>query len=140
MTRRGDVRAADERDLVFHQRMLYKAANRPGDEWPPLEECINELRNRRFWVSCPRAGDIGVVAQDASRPIGAAWIRRFSGDEPSPIDDTDIPVLAIGVERDFRGMGVGHALMHELVKRAVEAGYLAINLTTGLFTEAALRL
>jgi ribosomal protein S18 acetylase RimI-like enzyme len=140
MTRRWDIRTADARDLGFLQRMLYEAANRPGDARPPPEECINEPHNRRFWVSWPREGDIGVVAVHQGKPIGAAWIRRFSGDELSPIDDPDIPVLAIAVVADYRGMGVGHALLGELMERATDSGYEAINLTTGSFNQAALRL
>lgn len=83
MTSPWEVHTAEERDLEFLQRMLYEAANRPGDDWPPLEECVNEARFRRFWVSWPRAGDIGVVARDRGAPIGAAWIRRFTGEKLS---------------------------------------------------------
>lgn len=135
-----EVRAADEADLEFLQRMLYEAANRPGDDWPPFEECINEPHFRRFWVSWPRAGDIGVVAHDRGTPIGAAWIRRFARDELSPIDDSEIPVLAIAVEREYRGRGVGHAVLDELITRATDAGYVAIDLTAGAFNEVALHL
>lgn len=140
MTRPWEVRAANEGDLEFLQRMLHEAANRPGDDWPPFEECINEPRFRRFWVSWPRAGDIGVVAHDRGTPIGAAWIRRFAGDELSPIDDSEIPVLAIAVERDYRGVGVGHALLRELITGAIDAGYVAIDLTAGVFNRVALHL
>lgn len=122
------------------QRMLYEAANRPGDTWPPLDECINQPRNRRFWVGWPREGDIGVIAEAAGVAIGAAWIRRFSDPELSPADDPGTPVLAIAVEAGYRGRGVGSALLTELLRAASSAGVTAINLTTGLFNEDALRL
>ncbi len=134
------VRAATVDDLPFMQRMLYEAANRPGDSWPQMDECINEPRNLRFWEGWPREGDIGVIAEDAGSCIGAAWLRRFSDDELLPADDPDIPVLAIAVEAGHRGRGVGHALLGELLRAARACGVAEINLTTGLFNEAALRL
>jgi ribosomal protein S18 acetylase RimI-like enzyme len=63
-----------------------------------------------------------------------------AGEELSPIDDEDVPVLAIGVERDYRGRGVGGLLMDALIEQAGASGVHAISLTTGLFNDAAVRL
>jgi GNAT superfamily N-acetyltransferase len=98
--------------------MLYEAANRPGTQWPEFEASMEEARNRRFWSGWMREGDLGVVAEDDGIQIGAAWIRSLAGDELSPIDDPEVPVLAIGVERDYRGSGVGGLLMDALIAEA----------------------
>jgi ribosomal protein S18 acetylase RimI-like enzyme len=87
-----------------------------------------------------REGDIGVVAEDGTILVGAAWIRRFAGEELSPIDDEGVPVLAIGVEHDYRGRGVGGLLMDALIEQARASGVRTISLTTGLFNQAAVRL
>jgi ribosomal protein S18 acetylase RimI-like enzyme len=120
--------------------MLYEAANRPGTEWPEFEASMDEARNRRFWSGWMRAGDVGIVAEDDQIRIGAAWIRSLAGEELSPIDDPEVPVLAIGVERDYRGRGVGGLLMDALIAEARVKGVRAISLTTGLFNDAAVRL
>lgn len=141
MRSRGQVvRPALEEDLPFLRRMLYEAANRPGTPWPAFDVSMEEARNRRFWSGWMREGDIGVVAEDNTVPVGAAWIRRFAHEELSPIDDPDVPVLAIGVERDYRGRGVGGLLMDALIEEARASDVPAISLTTGLFNEAAIRL
>jgi hypothetical protein len=44
------VRYASQDDLVFMQRMLYEAVNRTGRDWPTFEDCMEEPRNRRYWV------------------------------------------------------------------------------------------
>ena len=134
------MRDARSADLPFIKLMLYEAANRPGEAWPSFEESMEELRNRRFWFNFARDGDIGVVAETAHEPIGAAWIRRFGGEEKGPLDDPDVPVLAIGVVEQWRGRGVGTLLMRSLLDRARRSGVAAIDLTTGAFNEAGVRL
>jgi hypothetical protein len=79
--------------------MLYEAANRPETDWPPFEDCIEEPQNRRHWIGLmTRPGDLGVIAELARAPVGAAWVRRMREDELRPLDDPAVPVLAIGVE------------------------------------------
>jgi GNAT superfamily N-acetyltransferase len=134
------VRAALADDLLFIQRMLYEAANRPGEDWPAFEASIQEPRNLRFWRDWMRPGDLGVVAERSRVPVGAAWLRVFSGKELGPWDDPGIPVLAIGVERSSRGVGVGRSLMRALIDTALTRGVPAINLTTGTFNEVAMHL
>jgi ribosomal protein S18 acetylase RimI-like enzyme len=134
------VRAARADDLPFLRRMLYEAANRPGTEWPEFEASMGEARNRRYWSGWMRSGDIGVVAEDGAVPVGMAWIRFFGDDERSPIEEPDVPVLAIGVERGHRGRGVGGFLMDALIAAARANDVRAIDLTTGLFNDAAVRL
>jgi ribosomal protein S18 acetylase RimI-like enzyme len=134
------VRTAGPEDLPFIKKMLYEAANRAGNKWSPLEQSLNEPWNHRFWIGWPRKGDLGVIAQDGNRPVGAAWLRRFSGAELSPNDDPEVPVLAIAVDSDYRGQGIGKELMSELIQQAKRQGIRAIDLVTGLFNEPALRL
>ena len=134
------VRLAVDEDLPLLRRMLYEAANRPGSAWPAFDASMEEPRNKRFWSGWMREGDVGVVAEDGAMPVGAAWIRCFVGEELSPTDDPEVPVLATGVERDYRGRGVGGLLMDALIEQARARGVRAISLTTGLFNDAAVRL
>jgi ribosomal protein S18 acetylase RimI-like enzyme len=53
---------------------------------------------------------------------------------------SEVPVLAIAVDRDYRGQGVGKALMSALIQQAKRQGIRAIDLVTDLFNEPALRL
>jgi ribosomal protein S18 acetylase RimI-like enzyme len=134
------VRDASDRDLQFVQRMLYEAANRRGEEWPPFDVSMNEPRNVRFWRDFVRPGDVAVIAEKGQRPIGAAWVRRFAEGELGPGDDPAIPVLAIGIEPDHRGQGIGKLLMSDLIPRVAASGAPAIDLTTNTFNEPGIRL
>jgi ribosomal protein S18 acetylase RimI-like enzyme len=135
-----EVRGATTNDLPFIKRMLYEAANRPGEQWPPFDISMAKPHILRFWDGWMRKGDVGVVAERSGTPVGAAWIRAFSGQELGRWDDAEIPVLAIGVERPFRGVGIGRQLMRALLDASVVEGVEAIDLTTGSFNEAALQL
>ena len=135
------VRDGSGEDLAFMRRMLYEAVNRPGSDWPPFEDCMEEPRNRRHWVGwLTREDDVGVIAELSRTPVGAAWVRRMREDELRPLDDPAVPVLAIGVESEYRGRGIGGRLMTALLDRARNAGTRAIDLDTGSFNEAAVKL
>jgi ribosomal protein S18 acetylase RimI-like enzyme len=136
------LREAGPSDVEFLKEMLYQAANRPGEAWPPFDECINLERNRRFWMEWPRPADIGVIAEESERlAVGAAWIREFQPQERlSPYDEPGVPELAIAVRDGYRGKRIGDALMDRLIRCASERGLTAISLSTGTFNTAALRL
>lgn len=134
------VRAAEPRDLGFMKETLYQAANRPGDNWPPLEESLQEPNNLRFWREFPRRGDLAVIAELDGVPVGAAWIRPFSDDELTAMDDPRVPVLVMAVQEQHRGSGVGGSIMSSLVNLATADGVQAINLTTREYLTAAVHL
>jgi ribosomal protein S18 acetylase RimI-like enzyme len=66
-----------------------------------------------------RAGDLGVVAADDGRPIGAAWVRLLAGAEKNyPAIDNDVPELAIAVLPEQIGQGIGGKLLARLLEDA----------------------
>ncbi|MGD1859010.1 MAG: GNAT family N-acetyltransferase [Leptolyngbyaceae cyanobacterium] len=83
----------------------------------------------RYAVGWGRPGDVGYGAWQAATPIGAAWLRLWSGDNKGfgYIDD-DIPELSIGVAPDYRGQGVGTRLLNELLADA-KGRFSAVSLS-----------
>ena len=65
---------------------------------------------------------------DAQRKLGAAWARVL--DEPLLFDDAGaaVPELAIAVEPEARGSGVGGALLDALAAAARDAGHRELSL------------
>jgi GNAT superfamily N-acetyltransferase len=77
-----------------------------------------------------REGDAGVVAEEEGRPIGAAWFRRFTADEPGyGFLDESTPEISIAVDPGHRGRGVGTALLRALCERGVDDGIAALSLS-----------
>ena len=126
------VRPARPDDGEFLAAMLLLAMN-----WDDTRNAvtIDDLRSTpalaHYVEAWPRPGDAGVVATENAQPVGAAWVRLFSGDDPGfGYVDAMTPELSIAVVPEARRRGVGTALMHALEKQAIEAGYRHISLST----------
>ncbi len=62
--------------------------------------------------------------------IGAAWYRLYPAEAPGyGFVAEEIPELSVAVEPEYRGMGVGTALLRALISRATEVGYRAVSLS-----------
>lgn len=124
--------AADERLL---QRMLAVAADwRPGSTARSLDDVLADAELAHYVIGWPRAGDFGFVAQDDDRrPVGAAWCRSFSADDPGyGFVSPDVPEISIGVVADLRGRGIGRRLLVALVDEARSRGVEQVGLSVEL--------
>jgi len=78
-----------------------------------------------------RSGDLGVIASDGqgSQPIGAVWSRLASEAEHGfGYVDAQTPELGIAVLPEYRGQGVGTALLRRYLAEA-ERLYPAVSLS-----------
>jgi GNAT superfamily N-acetyltransferase len=84
----------------------------------------------RYVSGWGRRGDMAVIALEGGFPIGAAWFRLFSRDEPGfGFVDEQTPEVAIAVVPSRRGRGTGHELLEALIEAAREQGYGALSLS-----------
>jgi GNAT superfamily N-acetyltransferase len=125
------IRGAKGEDREFLADMLVLAANWSA-EWKPRNRrrVLADRRTGHYIAGWPRAGDVGVVAEAAAGPVGAAWVRFFAADDPGyGFVAADIPELTIGVAAEWRGRGVGRALLQGVGAAAAEAGIGRISLS-----------
>ncbi|PWI57085.1 GNAT family N-acetyltransferase [Sulfoacidibacillus thermotolerans] len=68
--------------------------------------------------------DIGLIVEKDNHPIGAIWLHRFdeAHKEFGYVDD-ETPEIGIAILEEFRGEGIGTALMCELEVQARSYGY-----------------
>lgn len=126
------LRPAASGDADLLQDLVVAAVN-----WDPAraaaasEQVLADPRNAHYAAGWMRPGDVGVVALDGSgRPIGAAWLRCFTADDPGyGFVADDVPELSIGVVDGWRGRGVGRALLRAVVRSAAEQGAQRISLS-----------
>lgn len=125
------LRPATAADADLLTEFLVAAVNwAPGATAAPGDVLADPMV-ARYVAGWPREGDLGVVAVDqAGRPIGAAWLRRFSAQQPGyGFVAPDCPELSIGVVPAWRGRGVGRALLREVARVAGERGVGQLSLS-----------
>lgn len=126
------IRPASASDAHFLHRMLAVAADwRPGTTVRSVEEVLADHRLAHYVTGWPRPGDFGVIAHDGEgRPVGAAWCRSFSADDPGyGFVALGVPEVSIGVVAELRGRGVGRQLMRRLVDEARARGVEQLSLS-----------
>ena len=125
------LREAQAADLLFLKEILYEAVfwrasvNKPSfEEGLSLPDVSKSLAD---WGA--RAGDAGVLALAGSKPVGAAWY-RFWNDKNNVLGyiEENIPVLVIGVHKDYRHQGIGTKLLPRLFELASERAVRKISL------------
>ncbi|MFD2079587.1 Ribosomal protein S18 acetylase RimI [Actinopolymorpha cephalotaxi] len=154
------LRAATAEDAGFVAEMTLEAFN-----WSPdrpaftLEQIWADPALRKYVEGWPAPGEQGVVAvaraesRDAEsgdaeddagsggspgRPVGAAWWRYFPADGPGyGFVAEDVPEVGIAVAPDWRGRGLGRALIRAIVDQARAAGIARLSLSVERANHAA---
>jgi ribosomal protein S18 acetylase RimI-like enzyme len=130
------VRRGGPQDVRFLRDMLHHAyywKERAPDSGPGPVALYVKAWGRR--------GDTVVIAVHDGFPVGAAWFRLFTAEQPGyGYVDEGTPELAIAVVPSARGRGVGSALLEALLAQAREAGHEAISLSVDRLNEGAIRL
>ena len=126
-----NIRPATKDDLAFLRKMLYEAA-RWNPDWPrePMEEVLAEPMLLRYYQDWGRPGDGGVLAETEGEPVGAAWYRLFSDNEPGyGYVDEKTPELSIAVVPLHRRKGIGEAVLRSRMVQAREEGFQSLSLS-----------
>jgi GNAT superfamily N-acetyltransferase len=128
------IAPAGDRDLPFLREMLHEAASwRPdpdGPPRPPPAEAVTSPELTRYLDAWGRRGDRALLALHGDRPLGAAWYRLFTADEPGyGFVDEDTPELSVGVLAPERGRGVGAGLLAAALVQAALDGHEQVSLS-----------
>ena len=126
-----EIRDLRPDETSFLRDMLYTAlAWRPNVELPPRESVLEHPQVAPFHTSWGRGGDVGLVAEEDSTPIGLAWYRFFTEEEHGEgYVDEETPEVAVAVVDGQRGKGIGTALMEAIHARARADGVDRISLS-----------
>jgi len=127
-----NCRAYTQEDEQFLREMLFEAVfwSRTDSNRPSLEVGLSYDYTKHVLIDFgKRKGDIAVIAECDGKKAGAAFIRYWN-DEVNlrGYISEDIPVLVIGVAKDYRRQGVGSALIDSLKAIAKENDISKISL------------
>lgn len=108
------------------QDFLYEAIFVPEGLPAPPKSIINQPELQVYITGFgTKKDDIGFAAEIDNKPIGAVWVRIMN--DYGHIDN-DTPSFAISLHKDYRGLGMGTALMKEMLRILKDRGYKQASL------------
>lgn len=121
------VREMKTEEYPLLDDFLYEAIYIPeGGELPP--RAVIEEPELQVYVEGFGSGedDKAVAAEIDGKVVGAAWARIMN--DYGHVDD-ETPSLAISMYTEFRGQGIGKALMQKLLEILKDCGYEKVSLS-----------
>lgn len=121
------VRQMAEREYPLLNNFLYECIFIPEGVEPPPRSIINSPELQVYvsgFGSQPH--DRALVAETEGKIIGAVWVRIMN--DYGHIDD-DTPSFAIALYKEYRCMGIGTAMMSEMLNILRKNGYKAASLS-----------
>lgn len=121
------IRKILEHEYPLLDNFLYEAIFIPEDIDPPPKAIIT---SPELQVYVEHFGELkddrGLIAEVDGKIIGAVWVRIMN--DYGHMDD-ETPSLAISLYKEYRGFGIGTALMKEILALLKKHGYKRVSLS-----------
>lgn len=106
---------------------LYEAIFIPEGIKAPPKEIIEQPELKLYTENFgKKTGDICFVAEVENMIVGAVWVRIMN--DYGHIDN-ETPSLAISLYKEYRGFGIGTAMMREILALLKAHGYKQVSLS-----------
>ena len=121
------IREIQAQDYPLLDQFLYEAIFIPEGVDPPPKSIIT---SPELQVYVERFGELqddrGLVAEADGKIVGADWVRIMN--DYGHIDH-ETPSLAISLYKEYRGFGIGTAMMKEILTLLKTQGYSRVSLS-----------
>lgn len=121
-----NIREIKKSEYPLLNDFLYEAIFVPEGEQPPSRSILSSPE-LQVYVSCfgEYPDDKGLVAEVDGRVVGAVWVRIM--DDYGHVDN-DTPSFAISLYPEYRGGGIGTAMMEAMLTLLKRSGYARASL------------
>lgn len=120
------IREIRENEYYVLSEFLYEAIFIPvGMEKPP-KAIIEQPELQVYIADFGKSDDWCLVAEVKEKIVGAVWVRVM--DDYGHIDD-EIPSFAMSLYEEYRNMGIGTALMRDMLEFLKNKGYKQTSLS-----------
>ena len=121
------IRKMQKQEYPLLDNFLYEAIFVPEGIEPPPKTIIT---SPELQIYVERFGELkddwGLAAEVGDKIIGAVWVRIMN--DYGHIDD-ETPSLAISLYKEYRGFGIGTAMMKEILALLKAHGYSRVSLS-----------
>ncbi|MBH1939716.1 GNAT family N-acetyltransferase [Mobilitalea sibirica] len=124
-----NIRKINSNELHLLENFLYEAIFQRDETRLIPRDVINQPEVRVFIEDFGKPDDYCLVADIKGKVVGAVWARILSGEVKGfgNIDD-QTPEFAISLYKEYRNIGIGTALMQDMLKLLKEQGYKRTSL------------
>ena len=121
------IREIQKQEYPLLDNFLYEAIFVPAGIEPPPKTIITSPE-LQIYVECfgESKDDWGLVAEVDGKIVGAVWVRIMN--DYGHVDD-ETPSLAISLYKEYRGFGIGAAMMKEILALLKSHGYSRVSLS-----------
>lgn len=120
------IREIRQEEYEILDEFLYEAIFIPEGVEAPQKSIIKQPELQVYVSDFGKKDDCCFVAEVDGKIIGAVWTRIMN--DYGHIDDT-VPSFAISLYKNFRGQGIGTALMEEMLALLKQRGYKKASLS-----------
>lgn len=121
------IRKIQKQEYPLLDHFLYEAIFIPEGVEPPPKTIIASPELQVYVAGFGESkDDLGLVAEVEGKIVGAVWVRIMN--DYGHIDDKT-PSLAISLDQEYRGFGIGTALMKEILAVLASHEYSRISLS-----------
>lgn len=121
------IREIQKQEYPLLDNFLYEAIFIPEGTKPPPKTIIT---SPELQIYVEHFGELkddwGLVAEVNGKIIGAVWVRIMN--DYGHIDD-NTPSLAISLYKEYRGLGIGTAMMKKILALLKSHGYSQVSLS-----------
>ncbi|GAF06111.1 acetyltransferase [Paenibacillus pini JCM 16418] len=127
--------------MYFLWEMLYESMYVPEGHEPLSRDILQDPHISKYMEGWGRKGDYGLVAISEGKPVGSITIRYLSEDNKGYgyVSD-DIPELGMAISQNYRGQGIGSALLHRLFEDLRSKNVTKVSLSVDPNNRAAMKL
>ena len=121
------IREIEKTEISLLDDFLYEAIFIPEGVTPPPKDIIEDEELQIYVKDFGKyKDDICFVAEVEGKVVGAVWLRVI--DDYGHIDD-DTPSLSISVYKGYRNLGIGKALIKNVLEEIKKRGYKKTSLS-----------
>lgn len=121
-----NIREIKNTEYALLDDFLYEAIFIPEEVEAPPREIIYAPELQVYVENFGRQdGDICFVAEAAGKVVGAVWVRIM--DDYGHVEE-GVPSFAISLYREYRGLGIGTAMMKRMIAELKARGYRKTSL------------
>ena len=120
------IRELAESEYTVLEDFLYEAIYLPEGAQAPPREIVNRPELQVYLEDFGKKADMALVAEVDGKIVGAVWVRIMN--DYGHVDE-HTPSFAISLYKEYRGNGIGTALMKAMLEELRQAGYQQASLS-----------